>query len=100
MMQYVLLSGTSPVDIKTVPLIVLSFSLPAITEAEFFSARIVENLAIFLGVPQDKIKIVSIVRETIARFGSFYFRKIYLYITYIIYYLKIIDFQISLYFLL
>ena len=61
---HVAVRGPTPVDIVTTPLIVVSFSLPAMTEDEFFGENIVANLALFLNVPADKIRIASSVRQT------------------------------------
>jgi len=55
------------VDIVTTPLIIVSFSLPAMTEDEFFGENIVANLALFLNVPANKIRIASSVRQTSRR---------------------------------
>ncbi|KAI0221280.1 Fibrocystin-L [Lamellibrachia satsuma] len=64
---HVVVRGPTPVDIITTPLIVVSFSLPAMTEDEFFGENIVNNLALFLDVPPHKIRIASSVRETARR---------------------------------
>lgn len=52
--MYVAVSGLSPVDIKMTDLIMLTFDL-VMTEDEFFGEQIVNNLAIFFGVPDDKV---------------------------------------------
>ncbi|ROL45843.1 Fibrocystin-L [Anabarilius grahami] len=62
-MLYILLRGSEPVQIRTSPLLVLAFNLPAMTEAEFFGANLVNNLALFLKIPANKIRITNIVRE-------------------------------------
>ena len=79
MMQYVVLSGSLPVDIKTSPLIVLSFFLPAITELQFYSADVVGNLAIFLGIPAGKIKIANVMRATVKRLVEGWFNRLSTY---------------------
>uniref|UniRef100_A0A3B4AGA3 Uncharacterized protein n=1 Tax=Periophthalmus magnuspinnatus TaxID=409849 RepID=A0A3B4AGA3_9GOBI len=61
-MLKVLLQGSQPVEIRTSPVLVLSFNLPAMTEAEFFGDKLVNNLAIFLKVPSNMIRVTKIVR--------------------------------------
>uniref|UniRef100_A0A673FZ74 Fibrocystin-L-like n=1 Tax=Sinocyclocheilus rhinocerous TaxID=307959 RepID=A0A673FZ74_9TELE len=62
-MMNILLRGSEPVDIRTSPVLFLAFNLPAMTEAEFFGANLVNNLATFLKIPPSKIRITKIVRE-------------------------------------
>ncbi|KAK9957826.1 hypothetical protein ABG768_012036 [Culter alburnus] len=62
-MLNILLRGSEPVQIRTSPVLVLAFNLPAMTEAEFFGANLVNNLALFLKIPANKIRITNIVRE-------------------------------------
>ncbi|KAJ0054901.1 hypothetical protein NL108_007111 [Boleophthalmus pectinirostris] len=61
-MLKVLLRGSQPVEIRTSPVLVLSFELPAMTEAEFFGDNLVNNLAKFLKVPANMIRVTKIVR--------------------------------------
>lgn len=44
-------------------MVVVSLSLPPMTVDVFFGENIVNNLATFLGVPKEKIRIVDIIRE-------------------------------------
>ncbi|XP_076157842.1 PKHD1 like 1, tandem duplicate 1 [Alosa pseudoharengus] len=62
-MLYVAVRGTKPVEIRTSPKLFLSFSLPAMTEDEFFGPNLINNLATFLKVPASMIRITKIVRE-------------------------------------
>lgn len=62
-MLKVLVRGSKPVEIRTSPVLVIAFELPAMTEEEFFGASLVQNLATFLKVPADMIKITKIIRE-------------------------------------
>ncbi|XP_058475058.1 PKHD1 like 1, tandem duplicate 1 [Solea solea] len=62
-MLRVLVRGSEPVEIRTSPLLFLSFDLPAMSEDEFFGDNLIQNLAVFLGVPSDMIRITNIVRE-------------------------------------
>ena len=59
---YVLVRGGDPVDIRQASMIVVTFKLPAMTVDEFFGEKIVENLALFLGIPSSKIRIAKVVR--------------------------------------
>lgn len=62
-MLKVLLRGSTPVEIRTSPVLVLAFNMPAMTEAEFFGDNLVQNLALFLKVPPQMIRISNIIRE-------------------------------------
>lgn len=62
-MLRVLVRGSDPVEIRTAPVLFLSFELPAMTEDEFFGDNLVQNLATFLKVPQNMIRITNIIRE-------------------------------------
>lgn len=62
-MLNILLRGSEPVQIRTSPVLFLAFNLPAMTEAEFFGAKLITNLALFLKIPANKIRITNIVRE-------------------------------------
>lgn len=62
-MLEVVLRGSTPVEIRTAPVLVLAFDLPAMTEDQFFGDNLVQNLAIFLKVPPNMIRITNIVRE-------------------------------------
>ena len=62
-MLKVVVKGSQPVEIRTAPVLVISFDLPAMTEAEFFGDDLIRNLAIFLKVPANMIRITNIIRE-------------------------------------
>ncbi|XP_073535878.1 fibrocystin-L [Phyllobates terribilis] len=62
-MQYILVRGSSPVEIRTSPLIVIAFNLPAMTVDQFYGDNLVRNLALFLKIPASKIRITKIVAE-------------------------------------
>lgn len=61
-MLKVIVKGQKPVEIRTSPVLFLSFDLPAMTEEEFFGDNLVNNLAVFLKVPANMIRITKIVR--------------------------------------
>ncbi|XP_024857831.1 fibrocystin-L isoform X2 [Kryptolebias marmoratus] len=62
-MLKVLLRGSTPVVIRTSPVLVLAFNMPAMTEDEFFSVNLMQNLALLLKVPPSMIRISKIIRE-------------------------------------
>ncbi|XP_056106662.1 fibrocystin-L-like [Rhinichthys klamathensis goyatoka] len=62
-MLNILLRGSEPVQIRTSPVLFLAFNLPAMTEAEFFKTKLINNLALLLKIPANKIRITNIVRE-------------------------------------
>ncbi|KAM4688908.1 fibrocystin-L [Discoglossus pictus] len=62
-MLYVLLRGSTPVEIHTSLLIVIAFNLPAMTVDQFYGDNLVRNLALFLKIPANKIRITKIIKE-------------------------------------
>lgn len=62
-MLKVIVRGSTPVEIRTAPVLVLAFNLPAMTEDEFFGENLIQNLATFLKVPSNMIRITKIIRE-------------------------------------
>ncbi|KAF3822699.1 hypothetical protein GH733_008073, partial [Mirounga leonina] len=61
-MLYLLVKGTIPVEIHTTAVIFVSFQLPAVTEDDFYSSHnLVRNLALFLKIPSDKIRVSKII---------------------------------------
>ncbi|KAK9526506.1 hypothetical protein VZT92_015203 [Zoarces viviparus] len=62
-MLRVVVKGSQPVEIRTAPVLFLSFELPAMTEEEFFGDHLIQNLAAFLKVPPNMIRITNIIRE-------------------------------------
>ncbi|XP_023386544.1 fibrocystin-L-like, partial [Pteropus vampyrus] len=62
-MLYLLDKGTVPVEIHTTAVIFVSFQLPAVTEDDFYSSHnLVRNLALYLKIPNDKIRVSKIIR--------------------------------------
>ena len=55
---YVAVNGESSVDLKMTNLIMLTFDL-VMTENEFFGSDLRNNLAIFFGIPGDKVCVAS-----------------------------------------
>ncbi|XP_052830942.1 fibrocystin-L [Octopus bimaculoides] len=64
---YVIVEGGKPVDIRVNPIVVVTFSFGGVSESEFFGENLVRNLALFLGIPASKVRIVDIVKEGAAR---------------------------------
>ncbi|KAM5281038.1 fibrocystin-L [Ctenodactylus gundi] len=63
-MLYLLIKGTTPVEIRTAMVIFVSFQLPVVTEDDFYSSHnLVRNLALFLNIPSDKIRISKIIHQ-------------------------------------
>ncbi|KAM9340526.1 fibrocystin-L-like [Symphorus nematophorus] len=62
-MLKVLVRGSKPVEIRTAPVLFISFELPTMTEDQFFGENLVQNLATFLKVPPNMIRITKIIRE-------------------------------------
>lgn len=62
-MLYLLVKGTIPVEVHTTAVIFVSFQLPAVTEDDFYSSHnLVRNLALFLKIPSDKIRVSKVIR--------------------------------------
>uniref|UniRef100_UPI0037E8D1AF fibrocystin-L-like n=1 Tax=Semicossyphus pulcher TaxID=241346 RepID=UPI0037E8D1AF len=61
-MVRVVLRGSEAAEIRTSPVLFLSFDLPAMTEEEFFGDKLVQNLATFLKVPPNMIRVTNIIR--------------------------------------
>ena len=63
-MLYVLVRGSTPVDIVTDETILVTFNVPFMTVDEFFGERIVQNLAAFFDIPPEKIRFAEAVSES------------------------------------
>lgn len=62
---YFTTDGSSVIELRIAPVLVLSFGLPAITPEDFFNpVTIVGNFAKLLGIEPSKIRRVEIVRES------------------------------------
>lgn len=67
-MLYLLVKGTTPVEVHTATVIFVSFQLPAVTEDDFFSSHnLVRNLALFLKISNDKIRVSRITGASLRR---------------------------------
>uniref|UniRef100_A0A3Q3JRM8 Polycystic kidney and hepatic disease 1 (autosomal recessive)-like 1 n=1 Tax=Monopterus albus TaxID=43700 RepID=A0A3Q3JRM8_MONAL len=61
-MLKVVLAGSQPAEIRTAPVLFISFGLPAMTEEQFFGENLIQNLALFLNIPPNMMRISKIVR--------------------------------------
>nr|XP_048313021.1 fibrocystin-L isoform X3 [Myodes glareolus] len=67
-MLYLVVKGTTPVEVHTATVIFVSFQLPAVTEDDFFSSHnLVRNLALFLKISSDKIRVSRIMGASLRR---------------------------------
>lgn len=67
-MLYLVVKGTTPVEVHTATVIFVSFQLPAVTEDDFFSSlNLVRNLALFLKISSDKIRVSRIMGASLRR---------------------------------
>lgn len=66
-MLQVLLQGSTPIEIRTSPVLVVAFGLPFMTEDQFFGDNLINNLAKFLKVPPNMMRITKIIRESARR---------------------------------
>lgn len=63
-MLYLLIKGTIPVEIHTTAVIFVSFQLPVVAEDDFYNSQsLVRNLALFLKIPSDKIRVSRILQR-------------------------------------
>ncbi|XP_019623376.1 PREDICTED: fibrocystin-L-like [Branchiostoma belcheri] len=60
---YLTIKGSEPIDIKTSPVLYVTFGVPAITVDDFFEVNLRANLAAYLNIPASKIRVVNVVRE-------------------------------------
>ncbi|KAL1767893.1 fibrocystin-L isoform X2 [Sigmodon hispidus] len=67
-MLHLLVRGTTPVEVHTATVIFVSFQMPAVTEDDFFSSHnLVRNLALFLKISNDKIRVSRIIRSSLRK---------------------------------
>ncbi len=61
------LKGDGSITIDTTPVIVLSISVQVTVDTFFDDATIIRNIALLLGIPSNRIRVVSVSRETARR---------------------------------
>uniref|UniRef100_A0A8C4T925 PKHD1 like 1 n=1 Tax=Erpetoichthys calabaricus TaxID=27687 RepID=A0A8C4T925_ERPCA len=66
-MLNILVRGSTPIVVRTSPLLFISFNMPFMTVDEFFGPNLIKNLAAFLKIPTSKIRITKIVRASSRR---------------------------------
>ncbi|MBN3294522.1 PKHL1 protein, partial [Polypterus senegalus] len=66
-MLNILVRGSTPIVVRTSPLLFISFNMPFMTVDEFFGPNLIKNLAAFLKIPATKIRITKIVRASSRR---------------------------------
>lgn len=54
-------------DVIIKEVVLVSLTLPPMTIDDFFGEKVVENLAAFLGIPPEKIRIVDVISEATNR---------------------------------
>ncbi|XP_060573258.1 fibrocystin-L-like isoform X2 [Ruditapes philippinarum] len=57
----IIIKGTQVIDVKTQESVIVTFGMPSLTVDQFFGDGIVENLANFLGIPVNKVRVVKVV---------------------------------------
>jgi hypothetical protein len=57
----IIIKGTHVIDVKTQESVIVTFGMPSLTVDQFFGDGIVENLANFLGIPVNKVRVVNVV---------------------------------------
>lgn len=57
----IIIKGPQRVDVKTLESVIVTFGMPSLTVDQFFGEGIVENLANFLGIPLNKVRVVNVV---------------------------------------
>uniref|UniRef100_A0A6I8N1M6 Fibrocystin-L n=1 Tax=Ornithorhynchus anatinus TaxID=9258 RepID=A0A6I8N1M6_ORNAN len=63
-MLYLLVKGSTPVEIHTTVVLFISFNLPEMLDDDFYNSNsLVQNLASFLKISPEKIRITRIIRE-------------------------------------
>lgn len=58
----IIILGPKKIDVKAIKSVIVSFRLPSLTVDEFFGENIVYNLARFLDIPQNKVRVVHVSR--------------------------------------
>jgi hypothetical protein len=63
--MYFSMSGSDVIELRIAPVLFIGFSVPAMTEDQFFEpATLVKNFATLLGLRPDQIRTVNIISET------------------------------------
>lgn len=62
-MLFFVVTGAAFVEVRTASVVIVSYTLPAMTVDEFFGENLVSNLAAFLNVDPRKVRIVDVINE-------------------------------------
>eukprot|EP00057_Strongylocentrotus_purpuratus_P032169 XP_786826.2 PREDICTED: uncharacterized protein LOC581747 [Strongylocentrotus purpuratus] len=60
---YILVRGSTFVEIRTTPVVITTFGVPAVEVDDFFEENLVENLANLLNIDPSQIRVVDIISE-------------------------------------
>lgn len=60
---YVMVRGDYPVDIRTAPVIMVTFGVPSTELDDFYEEDLVDNLADYLDIDESQIRIVDVIAE-------------------------------------
>ncbi|XP_054766411.2 fibrocystin-L-like [Lytechinus pictus] len=60
---HILVRGSTYVEIRTTPVVITTFGVPAVEVDDFFEENLVENLANLLNIDESQIRVVEIISE-------------------------------------
>ena len=63
----VIIKGTQLIEVISQETVIVSFTMPAMSEADFYGDSIIENLASFLNIPLTKVRVVNVVSASGSR---------------------------------
>ena len=66
-MLYIMVRGAEPVDIRTAPVVMVTFGVPASHLDDFYEEDLVNNLVGYLDIDESQIRIVDVIAEDSAR---------------------------------
>ena len=60
----IIITGQHIIEVMSPETVIVSFSMPALSEEDFFGDNIVENLASFLSIPLNKVRVVNVISSS------------------------------------
>ena len=60
----IIIGGQHIIEVMSPETVIVSFSMPALSEEDFFGDNIVENLASFLSIPLNKVRVVNVISSS------------------------------------
>ena len=60
---YIMVRGDVPVDIRTAPVVMVTFGVPATHLDDFYEEDLVDNLVGYLGIDESQIRVVDVIAE-------------------------------------